>query len=44
MRSSRWDEGIKSSALYGYMLMLVGLLLHLPLEGKLGNLSSKSMM
>lgn len=36
MRSSRWDEEIKSSALYGHMLTLVGLLLHQPLEGKLG--------
>lgn len=36
MRSSRWDEEIKSSAVYGHMLTLVGLLLHQLLEGKLG--------
>ena len=36
MRSSRWDEEIESSAVYGHMLTLVGLLLHQPLEGKLG--------
>lgn len=35
MRSSRWDEEIKSSAVYGHMLTPVGLLLHQPLEGKL---------
>lgn len=36
MRSSRWDEEIKSSAVYGHMLTLVGLFLYQPLEGKLG--------
>ena len=36
MRSSRCDKGIKSSAVYGHTLILVGLLLHQTLEGKLG--------
>lgn len=35
MRSSRWEKEIKSSAVYGHMLTLLGLLLHQPLEGKL---------
>lgn len=36
MRSSRCNKGIKSSAVYGHTLILVGLLLHQTLEGKLG--------